>query len=235
MSSVKPPDDGDSASTEPSTVELEFLLAEFDALRELKAQGTRNGDRRIEVLLALGAGVGVGLALLSQTHMQPGTFLYVAWFAALGVLAVGLSTLADVIDRNNTVVDYIRAINRIREHFAEQLPALGPPVLLLPTDPEFPRYGYQSNWRTAVVVNSLAGAVVVTIPFMLLARITALDFFAVLLAIAACAGAFYLQSQYATSLYARAEQKAYEKGSVARYDAEEAMLKRKQARSGGHS
>src|SRR5579862_2318853 len=118
MSNGTPMNGEHTAPAGAGSSELPILLAEFEALREFKEQDTSIGDKRIDVLLTLAAGLGAGLGLLSQSGMDPRAFLFLAGFAAFGLLVIGLSTLAEVIDRNIDVVDYLRAINRIREHFA---------------------------------------------------------------------------------------------------------------------
>jgi hypothetical protein len=78
---------GAAGSAELSTGQaVKFLLADFDALLKLKEESVKISDRRIDMLLAIISAAGAGLALLSQTHISPRDFLYVAAFGLFGVI-----------------------------------------------------------------------------------------------------------------------------------------------------
>jgi hypothetical protein len=187
---------------------VKFLLADFEALLKLKEESVKVSDRRIDVLLAIISAVGAGLAILSQTHIAPRDFLYVAAFGLLGLATLSITTYRQTINRDILTADYIRALNAIRSFFAERSPLIQP-YLLMPVSSDVPRYGRHSQARqTTVVINSLLVGVGAAVIYLLIAGMTSVDLIALGIASGSAAFTFATLTGFAYLLYSLAERKA---------------------------
>jgi hypothetical protein len=226
-----PTSGGDTKLPEPSGVEFEigvqFLLADFNSIRAFKEQSISIGDKRIDVFLTITSASVVGLGLLSQTGIDYQSFLFVALFGSLSLLAMGIVVFVQVVDRDILIVDYIRAINRIRSYFADNAPHIRP-FLLMPTSHEFPRYSWQSsNRRIPMVVNSLSTGAFAAFLYLLIQHSALPDFYSVLLAGIFFILTYTLHEIYASRLFNKAEIKAGESRTVSLFDSHKGFRRNK--------
>lgn len=186
---------------------VQFLLADFNNLREFNHAAQSGSDKRNDVLLALGSALAVGLGLLRQTPIDSTNFLLIALSSALGLLAISLATFRQVLRKDIGAMDYIRGMNRIRAYFAEQAPQIQP-FLFLPTTHKYP--SYQPLWvaghiQITAVMNSLLAGACIAIGMLLGHHSSSLDLVSVSLGVAASLIAYVLQMRYAKRVYVQAE------------------------------
>lgn len=198
------------ASHAQTELGVQFLLADFNNLREFTHAAQSGSDKRNDVLLALGSALAVGLGLLRQTPIASTNFLLIALSSALGLLAISLATFRQVLRKDIGAMDYIRGMNRIRAYFAEQAPQIQP-FLFLPTSHEYP--SYQPLWvaghiQITAVMNSLLAGACIAIGTLLGRHLPSLDLVSVSLGVAASLIAYVLQMRYAKQVYNQAEKMA---------------------------
>lgn len=159
-----------------------------------------------------------GVGLLSQSSIDGRSFLLVTLLGSLSLLAVGIVVLRQVIDRDILIVDYIRAINRIRKYFAEEAPQLQP-FLLMPTAHEYPPYRWpSSNRQIPMVINSLSAGMSAVVIDLLVQPGAPLTLAPVLIGGALFLVVYILQIAYANRLFDRAERKARESRSASLFE-----------------
>jgi hypothetical protein len=139
----------------------QFMLAEFETMRYFHGEDTSISERRVDILLAVTSGIAAGLVLLAQTGIDSQFLLSIAVLGCLGLLLIGVPTFFDTLNRDLNAVDYIHALNAIRDYFSKRSPAITP-FLLEPTDRHHPKYGsLSSSRRASAVINSLAAGTLV--------------------------------------------------------------------------
>jgi len=200
---------------------VQFLLAEFNSIRSFKEQSVSIGDKRVDVFLTLSSALIAGLGLFSQSKITPQTFLIIAFCGSFGLLAIGLVTLYQVIDRDILIVDYVHSINRIRGYFAEHAPHIQP-YLLMPASVEFPKYNWKSsNRRIPMVINGFSFGALFVFSGLLIRSTMTPDFISIALFITAFLFMYGLQEIYAGRIFKQAEINARESRSVSMFEAHE--------------
>jgi hypothetical protein len=125
--------------------------------------------------------------------------------SSISLCFIGLATLRLVVIREILAVDYIRAINKIREYFAEYATHIRP-FLLMPTSAEVPEYGWISTHQQIVlIINGILAGASIGIISLLLRQVAQLDFTSLAIACIAALGAYLLQKLYAKGRYKWAE------------------------------
>lgn len=202
----------DEAQVEARTFEVgvQYLLADLETLREFFKEHVEIGEKRIDVYLAICSATIGGLVVLSQSDIEGRAFVYIALAVAFGLLVLGLVTYRQVIDRDILVIEYIRAINRIRRYFAEQAPQIKP-YLLMPVSHEYPRYDWHSsNRRVPVVVNSLCVSLIVVLAILLMGDTTMPDLRSWILALIGFVVTYFSHLAFANRIFTRVEKAARE-------------------------
>jgi len=210
MSSLTPPNLSSSAR---ENVELgaQFLLADFDNLRQYKEQSDSLSDKRTDVLITLTSGLGAGLVFLFQSLTNKATILPVAFVVTLAVFLMSIVTLRQIVSAEINSTEYIRAANRIRAYFADAAPHIQA-YLLAPIRHDYPRFGRASRNRAVVLgIASVSAGTLAGIGDFSSRR--ALD----LLDIGVVSGVSVLMLLvlllYTNGLYRRAERRAKQGGS----------------------
>ena len=216
--SAKETNVGQSASTH---IGSQFLLAEFNSIRSFKEQSVSIGDKRVDVFLTLSSALIAGLGLFSQSGIDPYIFLIIALCGSFGLFVIGLVTYHQVIDRDILIIDYIRAINRIRGYFAEHAPHIQP-YLLMPTSLTFPKYNWQSsNRRIPMVINGFSFGALCALSSLLVRNTTTSDFISIASLIIAFLLMYGFQEIYARKIFNKAEVKARESRTVSLFESHE--------------
>lgn len=132
-------DTRDSTLGETKHGVVEFLLAEFETLRELRAKTIEWGEGRANLYLTIAAGAAGLLTLTNQFTSDP-LSLYLTSFAILiGLFLLGVLIFARLVTREILVTNYTRGINRIRRYFLELDPSIRK-YLILPASDDTPKY-----------------------------------------------------------------------------------------------
>lgn len=208
----------ETTTNEPSQEELElgakYLLAELESIRGFKEQSVAIGDKRVDFFITLTSTVLAGLGVLSQVKVDSQSFLFITLLSGLVLLPIGLIVVRQVIDRDILIVDYIRAINRIRAYFAEKAPHIQP-FLLMPTVPSYPTYSWQSsNRRIPMIMNGLTASTIITVITLSIRQLLTLDTNAVVLGAVTFAMMYIAQEMYARRLFGEANTKAHQMQTV---------------------
>lgn len=210
-------------SKDKNEIGEKFLIEEFNSLRSFKEQSVLIADKRADSLLTLASAFVAGLGLLSQTKIDTENLLTIAAIGTLALLLIGTITFKQVIDRDILIVDYIRAINRIRAYFAEHAPQIQS-FLLMPTSHEFPTYQWQSsNRRVPMVINGISIGVFVIVSDMLMEGRDAPTLILSAIGIISALLFYNVQSLYARRLFQFAEQKARERRTVSLFDSHQSF------------
>jgi hypothetical protein len=206
--------------TSSTTNEInQFLLGEFEGLRELKFQADVSVDKQADVLLTLVSALGAGLALLSQTSFDKRSLIDIALVVTFSVLLISFVTFRQIIFTDILTTNYIRAINRIRKYYAQQEDGRIAPYLMLPFDHRHPKYGHLSrNRETVGILNCLlAGGLAALIDLMVRDH-AMLDLFDAVLLGGTISSVAVLQFLYSTLSYRIANRR------TERYLSDEAVL-----------
>ena len=108
----------------------EFMLAEYQTLRELHAAKYAGGDSTVNFYLGTISAALVGLTLLNQFWPHTEFTYLVTVMVYLGVLLFGFVTFARTVERSFTTAYYKRGMNLVRKYFVERHPELAPYLIL---------------------------------------------------------------------------------------------------------
>lgn len=212
---------------------VEFMLHELDNVRSFLQEDTNIDERRMDVLMLLISGVGAGLGLLAQAGVDHTTLLDILLVACAILPLVTLPVFIDTIERDISAVDYIRAVNSIRQYFIMRAPAIQS-YLLMPGSGPYPRYGgVSSNRRMLALITSAALALLPMLARVLLYHETHVDPVTVEVTLAAFALSIVVHWRYWNLQYRKAtrEAKEYQSTALARIAKNRERLdKRKQRR-----
>lgn len=215
---------------------IEFMLHELDNVRSFLQEDTNIDERRMDVLMLLISGVGAGLGLLAQAGVDHTTLLDILLLACATLPLITLPVFIDTIERDISAVDYIRAVNAVRQYFIARAPAILP-YLLMPGSGPYPRYGgVSSNRRMLALITSAALALFPLIARVLLYHETRVDLFAVVVTLIAFVLSIIVHWRYWNYQYRKAtsEADAYQSTALARIAKNrDRRDKRKQRRRGG--
>jgi len=141
----------------------QFLLAEFTALRELRAFAFSAVEKRVQFIVAVQAAETAFVGVLLSQHMSGKIITVVA--VTLGVPTLFLTYLVyrRALDVMIQARKYIRAMNAIRGFFVASDPNIAQAVLL-PTNPSWPRFDRIGHGSTPV--QSLASQMLILFAFL---------------------------------------------------------------------
>lgn len=146
-------------SPEPSDVTVRFMLSEMERTSKRWAHADQMAESRLNVLVTITSGASGILLLLSQLKTAVSDFLAVALVVFAAVWLLGLITFIRILERDLTVVGYIRAINRARRFFVDNAPSIQK-YLAFPavdSEPKYTRLGARVGLRTvSEIICSLA-------------------------------------------------------------------------------
>jgi hypothetical protein len=198
----------------------QFLLADFNLIRGFKEQIINIVDKRIDVFLKFTSVVIAGLGILSQLGLDNQNYILIILISSFFVMMIGIITFQQVIEGDILVIDYVRAINRIRSYFVDKAPHTKP-YFLMPTSHHFPKYKWQSSQRRLpMLINSLSLGTFVTTNYLLIWQTKFPDFFSVLLSVNFLLLTYVLQAIYANRSFNQAEVKAQEGRTVTLFESE---------------
>lgn len=101
----------------------EFMLAEYELLRNLRQDLIAHAETRVNFFLATVTGAIVALGLLNDAISKELAYL-VGSFIYVGLLSFGWLIYTHMVQRNNGAALYARAVNLVRRYFAQNDPIL---------------------------------------------------------------------------------------------------------------
>jgi hypothetical protein len=118
---------------------VEFMLAEYTLLQELRRDVITLGESRANFFLAGVSGAIVGLALINQVPGIDYLIYIVNGLVFIGLLLWGLVVFARTVEVSISVIIYTRGLNRIRNYFCKQKPDLKN-YLIMPINDDYPSF-----------------------------------------------------------------------------------------------
>jgi len=115
----------------------EFLIAEYEALREARSAVLATSDNRANFFLASVSGATVVLALIGQLSGMGDIFIISSLTILPLLLLIGIFVFIRVIESHIANYIYVRGMNRIRRYFSEISPNIQK-YLILPTYDDVP-------------------------------------------------------------------------------------------------
>ena len=215
-----------TAGKDPGEV---FMLHELDNVRSFLQEDTSIDERRMDVLILLISGMGAGLGLLTQAGVDHVTLLYIMLVICATLPVITIPVFIDTIARDISAVDYIRAVNMVREYFAMRTPTIRP-YLLMPGSGPFPRYGgVSSNRRILTLITGTALALLPLVARLLVYHEAHPDVFTVLVTLITFIILVAIHWVFWRYQYRKANYDAERYGSSALAGAERARLRRVRA------
>ncbi len=155
---------------------LDFMLAEYTTLRELRISLNSLGESRVNFFLATISGAIVGLALINQLSGFVELVYFINGAVFVGLILFGWITFARMVERTVKIAFYRDRMDQIRSYFAEEYPKIKPylwlrrtaekPVSTIPVfNIKAKRFGLTGLAPMVAVVNSIiitVGVVILT-------------------------------------------------------------------------
>lgn len=205
--------------------DVQFMLNELENVRSFLQEDTSIDERRMDVLILMISGVGAGFGLLAQAGVDHRTLLYIGLIVCATLPVITIPVFIDTVARDISAVDYIRAVNNIREFFITRTPSVQP-YLLMPGKGPYPPYGgVSSNRRLLTVITSAALALLPLVGRLLIFHETDPDVFSVLVTLVAFALLVVVHRTFWRRQYRIATRDAEQYGSSALAKASRARAK----------
>ena len=118
------PGPGDEAGTTVSSETLSFLRAEFELLEHMRESLVNLVNQRFNFLLALVSATLVAISFLGNQLRFGIVFFLVASGLLVSVLMLGLIVFARALEAEVMTIIYIRGLNRIRNYYVTNAPAI---------------------------------------------------------------------------------------------------------------
>jgi hypothetical protein len=150
----------------------DFMLAEYEMLRSVRADLISLGESRVNFFLATVTGTVAGLGLMSQSKELQVFLPFVAGVLLVGLFILGQIIFLRTIERDIGISIYARGMNLVRRYFVTLNPSVKDFVILPINDdtPSFksvgflPKGSYLINLSGVVtVVNSIIATVAIVV------------------------------------------------------------------------
>ncbi len=124
----------------------EFLMAEYNTLKEFRANQVEQSQNRFNFFIALVSGALAIVALVNDRSAALNTPLFFigVGITALALLYLGVITFRRIIQTHIRTVEYTRGMNRVRRYFVEHYPEIAT-YLTFSIDDARPRLGTLGN------------------------------------------------------------------------------------------
>lgn len=190
---------------------LNFLLSEYEVLKESISTEISLGETRINMFITITSGAVVLLTLMSHLAKDDITIFYITSTSILlSLLLLGLCIFARLIDRDIMLVIYTRGMNRIRHFFVEQEPSIVK-YLILPIFDDTPKF-YRSRTKRRVglrhltaIINGLIAAFLTYTLFALVFHVSSVSWQRIIVSVLSFVIVISLQEIYARSRLRSAE------------------------------
>jgi hypothetical protein len=169
-----------------------FMLAEYEHLKDFRASMISQMESRLNFLFASVSGIAAVLALISQITGVSPAFFVIALSLTFLLFLLGSITFARLVEGHISLTLYTRGINRIRRFFVDNDDTIKDYILLPVTD-DVPKFGILGFSSTRISITGNVGMTLLlnTIIFgcffallinLVLARLSYLSILAVFLA-----------------------------------------------------
>ena len=148
---------------------VDFMLAEYSALRDLRQNLVTLGENRFNLFLGAVSGALVGLALLHQLSGGNTEIMYLVDGAIItGLFFLGLITFVRTVEREIGITVYARGMNRVRRYFVEHNQNIKDYIILPISDdrPSFQSIGFRPRGILAMglpamvaIINSVVAGI----------------------------------------------------------------------------
>jgi hypothetical protein len=113
---------------------LNFLLTEYTNLQSARGIVNAEISSRVNNYFTVFSSVVIAYAFLSQLSLSSLAYQVFVWLAFPALLVIGVLTLGKIIELGSTDIAYLKAINRIRNFYANQHPEIKDLLLFPPHD-----------------------------------------------------------------------------------------------------
>ena len=197
-----------------SSYSVDFLLAEYAMLRDLRQDTISHGESRLNFFLATVSGALVGIPLINQVSVDKDIILFVNSTIIIGLFILGLITFGRLVQRSVRVIIYTRGLNRIRRYFVDQGLAIQKYLILSINDdhPAFEQTGDLPKAATLLDVTAPVAAinsVIASVGLVLLLKAFTIlpTYWAIFIGIVIAGGVFLTQISYHATFMKKMERK----------------------------
>ncbi len=156
------------ATKDDQSAGSDFMIQEYRRLTSQLLYTKKVGQQRTQFWMTIVSAVGGLLALLYQLGGNTESFYAIAIIAGLAVFVLGIIVFIRVVHRTITIVEYLRALGKIKMYFVDRDKNISQYFFYRPGD-DYPRLTYSFDFKLTgsslhmlvVVINSfiLAGMV----------------------------------------------------------------------------
>lgn len=188
--------------------DTEFMLAEYEMIKELRRDVISLGESRVNIFLAGLSGSAIGLTLINQIPGNNIIIFVIDTIILLGLILWGQFVLFRTVEVNISGTIYTRGLNRIRHYFVKKSPELIN-YLILSVHDDFPSLRFL-NLKVGGNLSSvvaLINSVLISISAVLLLSVILIDLVAQIIfaSVAIFIASYYLQYRYIRSRFQKAE------------------------------
>lgn len=142
---------------------IRFLFKEYETLMTLRQDLISLGDRRFNFYVSIILGASVFLPWASSQQNMSELLVGVLIF---GILLLGLTTFARMVQRNSSIILYSRGMNRIRRFFVDHHPEVRDYLIMESCDdsPSFKSVSFSEQLPVMLaLINALVAGVLVSV------------------------------------------------------------------------
>jgi hypothetical protein len=143
-------------SPEPANGTKDFLLTEFDLLKEMRASGIAQSENQLKFFITIVSGTTAVLAVLAQLGKKD--LMDVSLPLVIPLFVVGVLVFIRLIEAHISITVYTRGLNRIRRYFLDNDRTIEKYLILPVSDdtPTFGRIGFLSTRISVAGLTALA-------------------------------------------------------------------------------
>jgi hypothetical protein len=194
----------------PSDTTVQFMLSEINRVSENWRHADDIAEHRLTAYLTIVSGATGVLLVLSQLQISFSDFMRISLLIFLAIWLFGIIIFLRLINRNQVVVEYIRAINRLRRFFVDLDPFIKKYQWLPVTDthPKFTSFAARKiGSRTLVATISSGGiGLATTAAYTLFSGSSILMNVGILIGVGAFLTQLVVMEGYATRKFKRLEE-----------------------------
>ncbi len=132
--------------------ENNFMLTEYETLREFRQNLISLGENRLNIFLTSVSGSYIGIGLIYQLNTNDEISSIISLLILIGIFLLGIFTLVRMVERSIGVTTYTRGLNRIRRYFVDNYPNIKD-YISMPIFDDKP--GYISRAFMSIGINSI--------------------------------------------------------------------------------
>jgi FtsH-binding integral membrane protein len=157
----------DKPTSSISSGQIDFLLKEYETLRIFRQDLISQGDRRFNFFVAIVSGAAIFLSWLSGQQIVNNIAIGII---ILGILLLGLTTFARILQRNSSIILYTRGMNRIRKYFIQHYPEMDD-YLILDSHDDTPYFKSVSFSEQLPIMLALMNAIIAGVTLLMIVNL----------------------------------------------------------------